>query len=259
MNKLGLEIRKKNLFKQNVYELKKLLRNHGVLIFKNQNINNKKLVMFAKLFGKPIVHNFSNKLQKYPEIMTIIKEKKDKKMFGGTWHSDSTYLKKPPRYTILYPQILPGKKLGGTKFICLINSYNFLKDRLKKELNSIFVCNSSKAKLYNYRKSKENERHKKEIIAFHKIVKRISTNINALYYSPGHIKSLSKSNLKIIKPGNNNSLVANIKKSLFRKNNIFTHQWQKGDLVIWDNYRALHCPINNFKNKRRVMLRVSVK
>ena len=51
MNKLGLEIRKKNLFKQNVYELKKLLRNHGVLIFKNQNINNKKLVMFAKLLA----------------------------------------------------------------------------------------------------------------------------------------------------------------------------------------------------------------
>ena len=45
-------------------------------------------------FGKPLVHNFSDKINKYPEIMTISKEKKDKKMFGGVWHTDSTYLKK---------------------------------------------------------------------------------------------------------------------------------------------------------------------
>ena len=46
---------------------------------------------------------------------------------------------------------------------------------------------------------------------------------------------------------------------LLNKNYIFTHQNEKGDLVIWDNYRTLHCPINNFRNKKRVMLRISVK
>lgn len=259
MKQLGLQITHTNLFKVNVRKLKKLLINHGVLILKKQKLNNKKLVKFAKLFGKPIIHNFSNKINKHPEIMTIVKEKKDKKMFGGVWHSDSTYLKKPPRYTILYPKILPGKKLGGTKFSCLINSYNSLDDKLKKKINNIYVCNSSKTKLYNYRSVKENNKHKKEIIAFHNLVKKISTNIKSLYYSPGHIKSLSTSSYKIKKPQNYKKITTQIKKALFNKKNIYLHHWDNGDLVIWDNYRTLHCPINNFSNKRRVMLRVSVK
>ena len=259
MKQLGFEITDSNLFNENVNKLKKKLIDHGVLIFKKQKLNNKKLVKFANLFGKPLVHNFSDKINKYPEIMTISKEKKDKKMFGGVWHTDSTYLKKPPRYTILYPKILPGKKLGGTKFSCLINSYNFLDEKFKKKLTNIYVCNSSKTKLFNYRKNKENNKHKKEIMAFHSIIKKISPKTKSLYYSPGHIKSLSTSSLKINKPKNHKNLTEKINKVLFRKKNIFIHQWEKGDLVIWDNYRTLHCPINNFKNKKRVMLRVSVK
>ena len=131
---------------------------------------------------------------------------------------------------------------------------------LKKKLTNIYVCNSSKTKLFNYRKNKENNKHKKEIMAFHSIIKKISPKTKSLYYSPGHIKSLSTSSLKINKPKNHKNLTEKINKVLFRKKkNIFIHQWEKGDLVIWDNYRTLHCPINNFKNKKRVMLRVSVK
>ena len=116
MKQLGFEITDSNLFNENVNKLKKKLIDHGVLIFKKQKLNNKKLVKFANLFGKPLVHNFSDKINKYPEIMTISKEKKDKKMFGGVWHTDSTYLKKPPRYTILYPKILPGRNWEEQNF-----------------------------------------------------------------------------------------------------------------------------------------------
>ena len=200
MKRLGITITDKNLLKSDIKNLKKKLVDHGVLIIKKQKLNNKKLIKFSKLFGQPIVHNFSKTISKYPEIMTIIKEKKDKKMFGGLWHSDSTYLKKPPRYTILYPKVLPGKKLGGTKFACMINAYNNLDSKTKKFVEKIYVCNSSQTKLYNYRKVKENNKHKKEIIAYHNLVKKISKNNKALYYSPGHIKSLSVSSSKILKP-----------------------------------------------------------
>ena len=259
IKKFGLEIIDINALKISSTFLKKKLRDHGVTIIRNQNIDNRKLVKFSKLLGKPIIHNFSKNISKYPEIMTIIKEKNDKKMFGGTWHSDSTYLEKPPRYTILYPKTLPGKNLGGTKFACMINAYNLLNKKTKKTLEKIYVCNSSKKKLYKYRKPQENNKHKKEIIAYHSIVKKISSEMKALYYSPGHIKSLSVLNSKILKPKKNKTLISEIESVLIDRDNIFTHQWEKGDLVIWDNYRVIHCPINNFKNKKRVMLRISVK
>ena len=78
MKRLGITITDKNLLKSDIKNLKKKLVDHGVLIIKKQKLNNKKLIKFSKLFGQPIVHNFSKTISKYPEIMTIIKEKKKK-------------------------------------------------------------------------------------------------------------------------------------------------------------------------------------
>ena len=54
MKQLGFEITDSNLFNENVNKLKKKLIDHGVLIFKKQKLNNKKLVKFANLFWKTI-------------------------------------------------------------------------------------------------------------------------------------------------------------------------------------------------------------
>ena len=53
-------------------------------------------------------------------------------MFGGDWHTDSSYLIRPPKFTILYSIKVPGSNLGGTHFACLYNSYNNLNNKLKK-------------------------------------------------------------------------------------------------------------------------------
>ena len=59
MKRLGITITDKNLLKSDIKNLKKKLVDHGVLIIKKQKLNNKKLIKFSKLFGQPIVHNFS--------------------------------------------------------------------------------------------------------------------------------------------------------------------------------------------------------
>ena len=35
----------------------------------------------------------------------------------------------------------------------------------------------------------------------------------------------------------------------------FRHQWQAGDLVLWDNRFSLHYPINDFTGHRRLLIR----
>lgn len=90
------------------------------------------------------------------------------------------------------------------------------------------------------------------------VIKKISSRYKALYYFSGYIKSLSIYKNKIFKPKKNKALIKEINGVLFNKKNIYIHQWKKNDLVIWDNYQILHCPVNNFKNKRRAMLRISV-
>jgi len=225
----------KQLNKKNLREIKTLLDQNGALLFKNQNLKPKNLLMFGKSLGKPIIHKFSKTIKNYPEIMKLVKNKTDKKMFGGIWHTDSTYLEKPPRYTMLYPTKLPRKGLGGTKFSCQVKAYNNLDNKLKKEIK----------KLYSY-------------TAFHKLTKKLPKNKTSLYYSPGHIKYLSLSNKFVKIPKNEKEIKNILLKSSTAKDKTITHHWEIGDLLIWNNYRTMHRPINNFKNEKRAMLRLSL-
>ncbi len=53
------------------------------------------------------------------------------------------------------------------------------------------------------------------------------------------------------------NLIKILKNTILAKRNIYTYNWKKNSLVIWNNERVLHKPQNNFKNKERVMLRLN--
>ena len=150
--------------------IKKSLNKNGVVLFKNQKLKPKNLKKIAEILGRPIIHNYSKTLKNYPEIMLLEKNKKSKKMFGGMWHTDSTYLKNPPKYTMLYPLKLPSKGLGGTQFTCQVLAYNNLTPQTKKNIRNLYCCNSSYSKLASYRDDK-NKKKNNEILAYHKLVK----------------------------------------------------------------------------------------
>ena len=247
----------KQLNKKNLREIKTLLDQNGVLLFKNQNLKPKNLLMFGKSLGKPIIHKFSKTIKNYPEIMKLVKNKTDKKMFGGIWHTDSTYLEKPPRYTMLYPKKLPKKGLGGTKFSCQVKTYNSLDNKLKKEIKKLYSYNSSQTKLASFRGNNSKKKFI-ELTAFHKLIKKLPKNKTSLYYSPGHIKFLSLSNKFLKIPKNEKEIKNILLKSSTAKDKTITHHWEIGDLLIWNNYRTMHRPINNFKNEKRAMLRLSL-
>ncbi|MDC1179048.1 TauD/TfdA family dioxygenase [Candidatus Pelagibacter ubique] len=247
----------KNIKINDAILIKKNLNKHGVVLFKNQKLNPKNLKKIAEALGKPIIHNFSKTLKDYPEIMRLEKNQKSKKMFGGMWHTDSTYLKKPPKYTMLYPIKLPTKGLGGTQFTCQILAYDNLKPQIKKKIRNLYSCNSSYSKLASYRgdaKKKNND----EILAYHKLVKKLPGNIKTLYFSPGHIKFLSLSKKIEKRPKNEKKIIKTLLNTSISKKNIAVHYWEKNDFIIWNNERTLHCPLNNFKNQKRIMLRLSV-
>ena len=74
----------------------------GVLAFPDQALSPEQLAAFSAQFGELDVYPFMTPVQSHPNVIPIIKEPEAKMNFGGGWHTDTSYLAKPPKATVLY-------------------------------------------------------------------------------------------------------------------------------------------------------------
>ena len=88
--------------------------------------------------------------------------------------------------------------------------------------------------------------------AEHSLVQNVNGQ-KSLYVSPGHlikIKNVNESESEEIKK----YLIDHVNKDEF----IFSYEWSKGDLVLWDNLSIMH-KASEIKNCRRIMHRITIK
>ena len=155
--------------------------------------------------------------------------------FGEQFHTDSSYTKKPPKFTMLFSKIVPRKGLGNTDFSSQYLAYKHLPLKLKnklKNLKGVFSSNGPIVKT-TIERTKEKGNLKKELIAKHKIIRSINGK-KTLYCSPGHLISFNKS----VKNFNNlkNVLFKHQTKKQFQ----YSLEWEKDQIAIWDNRSMLH-------------------
>jgi len=246
----------KNLSKKNLSLVKKALNEYGMLYFKKQKINSKIYIKFAKKFGKiakyPRLKGLS---KKYPQITVVQRKITDKgPSFGEQFHTDSSYTKKPPRFTMLLAKLVPSRGFGNTEFSSQYLSYENLPRIYKKKIKNLKAVFSSSGPISITRLEREREKgtgKSKDFKAIHKVVKKIN-NRKVIYCSPGHVESFLKTSRKNEKK---------IKKFLFKhqinKKFIFALEWEKNSLAIWDNRSMLHqaTPFNG----NRIMHRITIK
>ena len=88
--------------------------------------------------------------------------------------------------------------------------------------------------------------------AEHPIVKTVNGK-KTLYVSPGHLirlKNVDEKDADYLK----NYLIDHVNKQEF----IFSYEWKKGDICLWDNLSVLHMA-SEIKNCKRVMHRITIK
>ena len=102
-----------------VKEIESAFHNHLVLFFEDQKLTPSQLVDFAKRFGKIGYYPFVQGMEAQPEVVEVVKNEDEKINFGGLWHTDTSYLPKPPASSMLYALEVP--TFGGTLYsqICI--------------------------------------------------------------------------------------------------------------------------------------------
>ena len=85
-----------------VSEIRQAFLDHLVVFFRNQKLTPQEQLTFAQQFGTPMEYPQLKGLAECPLITPVIKLAHERVNFGGIWHSDTTYLERPPMASMLY-------------------------------------------------------------------------------------------------------------------------------------------------------------
>ncbi|MDC0489012.1 TauD/TfdA family dioxygenase [Pelagibacteraceae bacterium] len=248
----------KNLDQAKAEEIKKALNKFGVIFIKEQNLDPESYQNFAKFIGQPVVYPRLKGLdEKFPFINVIERKPDDKNLsFGAKWfHQDTSYLADDrPRYTMLMGIEIPNGQ-GNTIFSSGFNAYEKLPNEIKDKIKDATGIFSSAGPISITRREREAEqgiKFSESMEAEHSIVKTVNGK-KTLYVSPGHllkIKNVKEEEADYLK----NYLIEHVNKQDF----IFSYEWTKGDICLWDNLSILHMA-SEIKNCKRIMHRITIK
>ena len=260
---LGAEISGINLKDTSIknFELiNSLLLEHKVIFFRNQNITPEEHLTLASHFGPLEQHAYVKGLDKYPEIVRIVKKPNEKNQWGENWHSDVSYNIKPTKAVILKSIKIP--PVGGdTMFSNMELAWETLGESIKKRVKDKKALHSSlgaKFFLENY-KAMQSNGNDAEYSNTHPVVRtHPETGKKILFVNWTYTKKI----FDMEKEESDETL-----------NKIFEHQskldltcrfqWTENAVAIWDNRSVQHYAISDFFPGRglgyeRIMDRIAI-
>ena len=116
-----------------VQALRALLLEHHVLFFRDQALDPDALLGLARRFGEPDVHAFGRHLPGRPQV-GLLDQVEPKRDGANRWHTDSTFLARPPLAALLLAVELPAdhpvaRQLWIRRSILARESFDDAKDR----------------------------------------------------------------------------------------------------------------------------------
>ena len=259
---LGAEIIGLNLTQALSSDLTKEIRDvflkNSVIFLRHQPLTSQQFMNFATAMGEPIEYPFVKGFDDFPQIIEVKKLEHEKNNFGGVWHSDTTYLEKPPMGSMLLSKEIPPYG-GDTLFACQYAAYESLSDTMQRLLEGLQGINSSaKADVSKTRedriKSDGNESLPKSFSSSHPVVRtHPETGRKALFINIAHTTGIEGLTDK-----ESDSLLSFLFEHQVKPEFTCRWAWEPDALAFWDNRCAQHNPINDYHGFRRVLHRITL-
>ncbi len=237
------------------------------LLFREQSLSPEQLVKFSRLFGDldhaPQMENGQTAVAGFPEIYivsNILNENKEPIGSLGAgeavWHTDMSYLPNPPDISMLYALEIP--PVGGDTSLCsMVTAFNTLPDKIKTKVARLSIKHDG---TYNsgglLRKGLREDNDPMTCAGQpHPIVcAHPRTNQPVLYLGRrrnAYIVGLEREESE--------DLLDSLWDYATLPENSYTHQWQVGDLLMWDNRATMHRRDPFDSSARRLMQRTQIK
>ena len=239
-------------------EIREVFLKNSVIFLRHQPLTSQQFMNFAIAMGEPIQYPFVKGFDDFPQIIEVKKLEHEKVNFGGVWHSDTTYLEKPPMGSMLLSKEIPPYG-GDTLFACQYAAYESLSDTMQRLLEGLQGINSSaKADVSKTRedriKSDGNESLPKSFSSSHPVVRtHPETGRKALFINIAHTTGIEGLTDK-----ESDSLLSFLFEHQVKPEFTCRWAWEPDALAFWDNRCAQHNPINDYHGFRRVLHRITL-
>jgi taurine dioxygenase len=239
---------------------------HQVLLFRNQRLTDEDLVAFSRRFGDldeaPVQETGRRFVEGHPEIYVVSNVVQDGVPIGSlgageaVWHTDMSYLPNPPKASVLYALEVPPQG-GDTSFCSMYAAWEKLPERLRSRVDGLRVKHDG-----TYTSGGDprlgvtpTDDPRTSPGTFHPLVYvHPETARRGLYL--GRRRNAYVEGLSLEE---SNALLDDIWAEATRELLTWRHQWQAGDLVLWDNRCTMHRRDAFDPSSRRVMHRTQIK
>lgn len=254
--RLGAEVRgidaSKPVSAKDAETLRDALARHRVLLFRNQSVTVENQIAFAQAFGKlgaiadTLLGMGKRDFQpdEIPECVSVISNiKVDGKSIGSLgdgeclWHTDSCFAETPPSASLLYSVEIPPDG-GNTAFLDMVDALETLPADLRaridgKRIRHSQVYDSTGAKRAGFDEVSDITQAPGPE---HPIIRTIpETGRKCLYL--GRRLSAYVVGLPVAE---SEALLDALWTHTVQEARIWSHHWELGDLLVWDNRLTMH-------------------
>ena len=265
-NGIGVEVSDfslADLTEENISFLRSKWVEYGLIVFPKLPLSHDEFKDFALSFGNFGDDPFISSLPDYPNIAEIKRSANEKAMpFGGTWHSDWSFMKKPPSATLLHSKVIP--PIGGNTFFANTEkAFSSLPEEMKNKLRSLKVIHSAKIPYADdgfYALEKEERSMKilpsKEAKATftHPMVKiHPETNKECLFINPVYTI-----NVEGFSEDESQQLLWELYEHMIKDQFVYEHVWNDDMLIMWDNRTVMHQATGGYDGYDRLLHRITL-
>ena len=265
-NGIGVEVSDfslSDLTEENISFLRSKWVEYGLIVFPKLPLSHDEFKDFALSFGNFGDDPFISSLPDYPNIAEIKRSANEKATpFGGTWHSDWSFMKKPPSATLLHSKIIPPVG-GNTLFANTEKSFAALPEKMKNKLRNLKVIHSAKIPYADdgfYALEKEERSMKilpsKEAKATfsHPMIKiHPETKKECLFINPVYTI-----NIESFSEDESQELLWELYEHMTQDKFVYEHVWNEDMLIMWDNRTVIHQASGGYDGYDRLLHRITL-
>lgn len=245
-------------------DLYRAFLDYGVLVFKGLKLGVKEHMRLTALFGEMDTPHPLPELRHEDEpSLTVLAANEGRavapddpeadKIIGQIpWHADKIYTATPNRGALLRAVVIP-EKGGNTGWIDTARVYRRLPYKTKCRLQGLSIVHSYETAHRNQTMVKGGAGVLPETI-HPLVIVHPETDQPALNISPA-----TATRLIGLPREEGQELLADLIAFATREEEAYVHEWEPGDLVAWDNLRAIHRAYGHAKRYPRVMHSMALK
>jgi taurine dioxygenase len=234
-----------------------------VLAFPDQALSLDELERIALHIGPFGTDPFFGSVPGHPHIAQVRRDAGETTpIFAETWHSDWSFLPRPPQATLLYGNVIP--PVGGdTLFANQYDAWDALSPAMKQLLQGKQGIHSARRGYARDGMYGERDKGRSMAIKFDdsalatqlQPIARVhpETGRTALYVSPGYTIGIDG-----LGDGEAQALLMELFRHQVRDEFVYRHRWLAGMLVMWDNRCVVHAATGGYDGHARLLHRITL-